>query len=93
MRSVGGLDSLNGGGWGIYSPNHYSSHCCQWVHRTLWWCTGHDTSHSLVPATSADHWGLEWLTIEVLCPIVAPDSPVAQRTVRCVLTSQFWLLT
>jgi hypothetical protein len=25
MRSVGGLDGLNGGGWGIYSPNHYFS--------------------------------------------------------------------
>jgi hypothetical protein len=24
------LDSLNSGGWGIYSPNHYSSRRCQW---------------------------------------------------------------
>jgi hypothetical protein len=29
-----------------------------------------------VLATSTDCWGLEWLTIEVLCPLVAPDSLV-----------------
>jgi hypothetical protein len=42
-----------------------------------------------VPETycSADRWGLERLTVEVLCPLVAPDSPVTHRTVRCVLTS------
>jgi hypothetical protein len=78
---------------GIYSPNHYSSRCHRWAHRTVRWCTRHDTVHCLVPATSADHWGLEWLTIEVFCPVAAPDSPMACRTVRCVLTSKLWLLT
>jgi hypothetical protein len=82
------LDGLNGGGWGggIYSPNHYSSCCCRWH-------TGHGTVHCPVRATSADCWGLERLTVEVLCLLAAMDSPVAHRTVRCVLTLQFWLLT
>jgi hypothetical protein len=30
---------------GIYSPNHYSSRCCRWAHRTVQWCTGHNTVH------------------------------------------------
>jgi hypothetical protein len=46
------------------------------VHRTVRWYTGHGTVHCLVLATSTDRWGLEWLTIEVLCPLVAPDSLV-----------------
>jgi hypothetical protein len=29
-----------------------------------------------VRAMSAARWGLEWLTIEVLCLVAAPDSPV-----------------
>jgi hypothetical protein len=78
---------------GIYSPNHYSNRCCRWAHRTVQWCTGHGTVHCPVHATSADRWGLERLFVEVLCPLAAPDSPVAHRTVRCVLTLQFWLLT
>jgi hypothetical protein len=41
-----------------------------------------------VRATSTNCWGLELLTVEVLCPLVAPDSPVAHRTVRCVLSLQ-----
>jgi hypothetical protein len=39
-------------------------------------------------ATSADRWCLVLLTIEVVRPCGAPDSPVAHRTVRCDLTSQ-----
>jgi hypothetical protein len=61
---------------GIYSPNHYSSCCCRWAHQTIRWCTGRGTVHCPVHATSVDRWGLEWLTIEVICPLVAPDSPV-----------------
>jgi hypothetical protein len=63
------------------------------AHRTVRWCTGHDTVHCSVSATSVDRWGLELLTVEVFYPLAAPDSPVAHRTVRCVLTLQFWLLT
>jgi hypothetical protein len=45
-----------------------------------------------VRATSVDRWGLERLTVEVLCPLVAPVSPVHSdftvltsdlRTVNC----------
>jgi hypothetical protein len=79
---------------GIYSPNHYSSRCCRWAHWTVRWCTGHSTVHCPVSATSADHWGLELLTVEVLCPLVAPDNLMAHRIVRCILTLQtdLWLL-
>jgi hypothetical protein len=66
---------------GIYSPNHYSSCCCRWH-------TGHGTIHCLVHATSADHWGLERLTIEVLCLLAAPDSLV--RSDFVALTSDFY---
>jgi hypothetical protein len=76
----------------IYRPNHYSSCCCRWAYRTVRWCIGHGTVQCPVRATSADHWGLERLTVEVLCPLAAPDSSVAHRTVQCVLTLQFWLL-
>jgi hypothetical protein len=59
------------------------------AHLTVQWCTGHGTVHCPVRATSADRWGLERLTVEVLCPLVAPDSSVAQWKVQCVLTLQF----
>jgi hypothetical protein len=78
---------------GNYSPNHYSSRCYRWVHRIVRWCTGHNTVHCPMRATSADRWGLERLTVEVLCRLAAPNSPVAHRTVRCVLALKFWLLT
>jgi hypothetical protein len=73
----------------IYSLNHYSSSCCRWAHQIVRSCTGHGTVYCPVRAMSADRWGLELLTVEVICPLAAPDSPVAHRTVRCVLTLQF----
>jgi hypothetical protein len=75
---------------GIYSPNHYSS--C-WL-TTLSMDTPdspvvqHSIVHCPVSATSADHWGLELLTVEVFCPSAAPENSVAHRTVRCNLTLQ-----
>jgi hypothetical protein len=72
---------------GIYSPNHYSSHCCRWAHRTVRWCTEHCTIHCPVSATSADHWDLELLTVEVFCILAAPDSPVRHIVAGCLLTS------
>jgi hypothetical protein len=76
---------------GIYSPNQHSSH---WL-TSLWMGTsdspmriGHSTVHCPVRATSANRWGLELLTVEVVYPFGAPDSPVAHRIVRCDLTSQ-----
>jgi hypothetical protein len=79
---------------GIYSPNHYSCRCCRWAHRIVRWCTGHCIVQCPVSATSADRWGLERLTVEVFYLLGALDSPVAHRTVRCILTLQadFWLL-
>jgi hypothetical protein len=50
--------------------------------------TRHGTVHCRVRAMSADHWGLEWLTVEVLCPLAAPDSPVRYDFV--VLTSALY---
>jgi hypothetical protein len=67
---------------GIYSPNHYSSCCCRWH-------TGHGTIQCPVRAASAACWGLEWLAVEVLCHLAAPDSSVAHRT--CLVRSDFLL--
>jgi hypothetical protein len=72
------------------ASNHFLVVGCRWVHQTVRWCTGHDTVHCPVRATSADHWGLERLTIEVLCPLVAPDSPVCSDF--AVLTSDFCIV-
>jgi hypothetical protein len=52
--------------------------------------TGHGTVHCPVRATSADRWGLERLTVEVLCPLEAPDSPV--RSDFTVLTSALFIV-
>jgi hypothetical protein len=40
---------------------------------------------------SAVRWGLEWLSIEVLCLLAASDSLVAHRT--CLVRSDFAALT
>jgi hypothetical protein len=63
------------------------------AHRTVRWCTGQGTIHCPVRATTACRWGLERLTVEVLCLVVAPDSPVAHQT--CPVRSDFaaWHLT
>jgi hypothetical protein len=50
--------------------------CCRRAHRTVRWCTGHGTVHCPVCATSAARWGFERLTIEVICPLATPNSPV-----------------
>jgi hypothetical protein len=44
-----------------------------------------------VRTTSADRWGLERLTVEVLCPLAAPDSPV--RSDFCTVHCSFRWLT
>jgi hypothetical protein len=46
------------------------------AHQTIQWCTGNGNVHYWALATSADRWGLERLTVEVHCPLGAPDSPV-----------------
>jgi hypothetical protein len=61
--------------------------CCRWAHLTVRWCTGHYTVQCPVRTTSADRWGLELLTVEVLCPLAAPDSPVRSDFADWLLTS------
>jgi hypothetical protein len=91
------LDGLNEGGWGIFiASNQFLAVgwvCCWWAQRTVRWCTRHSTIHCPVRATSARRWGLEWLTVEALCPVAAPDSSVAHQT--CPVRSDFaaWHLT
>jgi hypothetical protein len=74
---------------GIYSPNHYSSRCCRWRTGQSGGTPDRALFRSPVRATSADRWGLEQLTVEVFCLVVAPDSPVAHRT--CPVCSDFLL--
>jgi hypothetical protein len=50
------------------------------AHRTVRWCTGHDTIQCPVRAMSAARWGLERFIVEVFCLIATPDSPVAHQT-------------
>jgi hypothetical protein len=72
------------------ASNHFlavSWLCCRWAHQTVWWCTGHCTVHCPVCATSADRWGLELLTVEVFCLLVAPDSSVHSDFADWPLTS------
>jgi hypothetical protein len=63
------------------------------AHWTVRWCTRQGSVHCQVCATSAHRWGLERLTIEVLCLLAAPDSLVAHQT--CPVHSDFvaWHLT
>jgi hypothetical protein len=92
MRSVRTLDGLNGGGWVVFiASNHLLTIgwlCCRRAHRTVRWCTRHNTIHCPVRATPVDRWVLELLTIEFLCPLATPDSPVTSDFE--VLTSDFY---
>jgi hypothetical protein len=58
---------------GIYNLQPLPSRWPSMAHRTIRWCTEQGTVHCLVPATSADCWGLERLTVEVFCLLAAPD--------------------
>jgi hypothetical protein len=57
MWSSENLDGLNGGGWGYLYPNHYSSRCSRWVHRTLH-CSLSGACHVSRPFGfgAVDHW-------------------------------------
>jgi hypothetical protein len=75
---------------GIYNPNQHSSHwlfCLAWGTPDSPVRTGHSTVHCPLRATSADRWGLELLTIEVICPFGAPNSLVRPDVAYCLLTS------
>jgi hypothetical protein len=74
------LDAIEGGGWGVFiaSNRFLAVGCfyCRWAHRTVQWCTRHVLF--IVQCVPRQHarWGLEWSTVETLCPIAALDNPV-----------------
>jgi hypothetical protein len=86
---------------GIYSPNHYSSRCYRWAHRT-WHCSLSGACHV--------SWPLGFGAVDRWSPLSScgtgqsggtPDSPVAHRTVRWhtgqsgvfwLYSFDFWLL-
>jgi hypothetical protein len=64
---------------GIYSPNHYFSRwlfCLSMGTPDSPVRIGHSIVHCPVCATSSNRWGLELLTVEVVCPCGVLDSPV-----------------
>jgi hypothetical protein len=71
------LDTIEGGGWGVFiASNHFLAvgyFCCRWAHWTVRWCIGQGIVHCPVRATSTRRWGLERLTVGTLCPVAAPD--------------------
>jgi hypothetical protein len=89
------LDAIEGGGWEVFiASNHFlvvGCFCWRWAHRTVRWCTGHVLFTVRCAPRQHTHWGLEQLTVEVVCPVVAPDSLVPHRT--CPVHSGFSALT
>jgi hypothetical protein len=90
MRKLECLDGLNIGGWGIYSPNHYSS----------WWLTLLSTGTTDCPVVHQTllftvRWVPRQPTVGVWSGWPLKSSVLLlHRTVRCNLTLQivFWLL-
>jgi hypothetical protein len=88
MWRLESLDDLNGGGWGIYSLQPFPS--C--------WLTLLSMGTPDSPVVRACHvsrpLGFGVVAVEVFYLLAVSDSPVAQQTVRCILTSQtgsdFW---
>jgi hypothetical protein len=73
----------------IFSPNQHSRHwlfCLSMGTLDSPARTRHSTIHCPVRATSADIWGLELLTIEVVFPFGAPNSPMRPDVADCLLT-------
>jgi hypothetical protein len=72
------------------ASNHFpvvGCFCWRWAHRTVRWRTGQSLfTVQCVPRQHA-HWGLERVDRWNLCPVVALDSPVPQRT--CPVRSDF----
>jgi hypothetical protein len=65
------------------ASNHFLAigcFCRRWAHRTVRWCTGHVLFTVRRVPHQHTRWGLERLTVGVLCLVVAPDSPVPHRT-------------
>jgi hypothetical protein len=80
MRTLENLDACSGGGWGVFiALNHQTTvgaDCCRWAHRTVR-CASHVTQP--LGFGAVDRWRV--------CLLVASDSPVPHRTVRCASDS------
>jgi hypothetical protein len=91
IETLENLDAIEGGGWGVFiASNHFLAvgcFCWRWAHRTVRWRTGQVLFTVRCAPRQHARWGLERWTVEVVCPVVAPDSPVPHRHVRCALTS------
>jgi hypothetical protein len=73
---------------GIYSPNHYSSYCCRWAHRT-WHCSLSGACHvsRQLGCGAIDRWS-PLSSCDTGQSVGTPDSPV--RSDFVVLTSEFY---
>jgi hypothetical protein len=84
---VESLDALNSGGWGVFiAPNIILAIGCSFLSTGAPDSPvriGHPTVHCMVPATSADRWGLEQSTVEFACPYGTLDSPVRPDVADC----------
>jgi hypothetical protein len=80
MWTLENLDGLNGGGWGIFIAS-----------TTILAVAGDGASDSPVHATSACRWGLERLTVEVICPVATPD--MSGAFLLRSLTSDFYIVS
>jgi hypothetical protein len=74
------LDAIEGGSWGVFiASNHFLAvgwFCWRWAHQTVQWRTGLVLFTVRCAPRQHARWGLEQSTVEVVCPVVAPDSPV-----------------
>jgi hypothetical protein len=84
------LDGLNGGGWGVFiAPTTIPVVVVDGHTRQFGDAPDMTLFTVRCMSRQPNCWSLEMLTVEVLCPLTAPDSPVAYQTVQCILTSQF----
>jgi hypothetical protein len=76
------------------ASNHFLVVSCfywRWAHRTVRWCTGHVLSTVWCAPRQHTRWGLEQSAVEVVCPVVSPDSLVPHQT--CPVHSGFSAMT
>jgi hypothetical protein len=85
------LDAIEGGGWEVFiASNHFlvvGWFCWRWTHRTVRWRTGHVLFTIRCAPCQHTRSGLEQSTVEVVCHVVAPDSPVPVCSDFSALTS------
>jgi hypothetical protein len=79
------MDAIEGGGWGVYSLQPLPS---RWLFLLAMGTPDSPVVHRTRQHT---HWGLEQSVVEVVCPVVSPDSLVPHQT--CPVHSDFSALT